>query len=66
MLLLVYSVGMAIPFLVSAIFLTEINSWIGRFERGAEKITKIAGVVMVIFGILVATGYIVRLGALLI
>jgi cytochrome c-type biogenesis protein len=65
-LLLVYSMGMAIPFLLSAIFLTEINAWIGRFEHGAEKMTKIAGFILVVFGILVATGYIVRLGALLV
>lgn len=62
MLLLVYSLGMAIPFLVSAVFLTEISGWISKFERGAEKITKIAGFILVVFGVLVATGYIVRIG----
>ena len=65
-LLLVYSLGMAIPFLVSAIFLTEISAWISKFERGAEKITKIAGVILILFGILVATGYIVKIGGLLV
>jgi cytochrome c-type biogenesis protein len=66
MLLLVYSLGMAIPFLVSAVFLTEISGWISKFERGAEKITKIAGFVLIVFGILVATGYIVRIGGWLV
>lgn len=66
MLLLVYSLGMAIPFLVSAVFLTEISAWISKFERGAEKITKIAGFILILFGILVATGYIVKIGGLLV
>ena len=66
MLLLVYSLGMAIPFLVSAIFLTEISAWISKFEKGAEKITKIAGIILILFGILVATGYIVKIGGLLV
>ncbi len=66
MLLLVYSLGMAIPFLVSAVFLTEISGWISKFERGAEKTTKIAGFVLIVFGILVATGYIVRIGGWLV
>lgn len=66
LLLLIYSLGMAIPFLISSVFLTEINAWIGRFERGAEKITKLAGGILVVFGVLVLTGYLVRLSALFI
>ena len=65
-LLLVYSLGMAIPFLISAVFLTEISTWISKFERGAEKITKIAGVILILFGILVATGMVVKISGWLI
>lgn len=64
-LLFVYSVGMAIPFLLTALF---INSFI-RFMERADKLMKvlpiIGGVIMVIFGLLVFFDKVIEISKLL-
>lgn len=52
-LLLVYSVGMAIPFLLTALFINVFSKLLERTEKVMVYIPKIGGLIMVIFGVLV-------------
>lgn len=65
-LLLVYSIGMAIPFILTALF---INVFIKLMERGEKFIVylpKIGGLIMVIFGLLVFFNKVISISRLLI
>jgi len=53
LLLGIYSLGMAIPFLLSAIFFTKAMSFLSKTEKYAPLFSKIAGGILVIFGILI-------------
>lgn len=65
LLLLVYSIGMGIPFILTALF---INVFINLMER-AEKVLKylpiISGVIMVIFGLLIFFNKVIDISRLL-
>lgn len=52
-LLLVYSLGMAIPFMLTALFINQFNRFISKNAKVFEILPKIAGLIMFIFGILV-------------
>ncbi|HSH34669.1 cytochrome c biogenesis CcdA family protein [Schnuerera sp.] len=52
-LLLVYSIGMAIPFLLTALFINVFSKFLEKTEKVMIYIPKIGGLIMVIFGILV-------------
>jgi len=52
-LLLVYSIGMAIPFIFTALFINVFINLMNRGERFIVYIPKISGIIMVIFGLLV-------------
>lgn len=52
-LLLVYSIGMAIPFIFTALFINVFINLMNRGERLIVYIPKISGIIMVIFGLLV-------------
>lgn len=52
LLLGVYSIGMGIPFLLTAVFLSKATKLLGRVEKHGELITKISGAILVIFGLL--------------
>ncbi len=52
-LLISYSLGMALPFLLSALAAQGLGSRLRRFNRYLPIVTKVSGVIMIIFGYLV-------------
>jgi len=59
-LLFFFSLGLMVPFLVAGIFLDWFTGNIRRFDKAFSLINKIAGVLLVIFGIILVTGYFSR------
>jgi len=57
LLLLAYSLGLAIPFLVAALAVEKFIEWFKRYRRFMPLITRIAGTIMVAVGLLLVTGY---------
>lgn len=55
-LLLAYSLGLAIPFLVAAWALEWFLGWMQRFRRYVRWVERIAGVLLILFGLLLLTG----------
>ncbi|MFQ5704105.1 MAG: cytochrome c biogenesis CcdA family protein [Gemmatimonadales bacterium] len=56
-LLLSYSMGLAIPFLVAALAVEKFIDWFKRYRRFIPLTTKIAGGMLVGVGLLLVTGY---------
>lgn len=52
-LLLVYSIGMAIPFILTALFINQFSAFMRKTEKIMKYVPIISGVIMIIFGILV-------------
>jgi cytochrome c-type biogenesis protein len=65
-LLAAYSLGLAVPFLLTAVFFGRLTSALAWFNRHSEPINRVAGAVLVLFGVLIATGQLGRLSTLLI
>ncbi|MBU5676418.1 cytochrome c biogenesis protein CcdA [Alkaliphilus sp. MSJ-5] len=65
-LLLIYSIGMAIPFILTALFINVFSKFITRAEKFIIYIPKISGFIMIIFGTLVFFNKIVNISRLLI
>jgi cytochrome c-type biogenesis protein len=57
LLLLTYSLGLAIPFLMAALAVERFIGWFKRYRRFMPLTTRIAGGIMVAVGILLVTGY---------
>jgi cytochrome c-type biogenesis protein len=57
MLLLAYSLGLAIPFLVAALAVERFIEWFKRYRRYIPLTSKIAGGILVAVGLLLASGY---------
>jgi cytochrome c-type biogenesis protein len=57
LLLLAYSLGLAIPFLLAALAVEKFISWFKRYRRFMPLVTRIAGGIMVLVGVLLLTGY---------
>jgi len=55
-LLLAYSLGLAVPFLVAAWALEWFLRWMQRFRRYIGWVERIAGVLLIAFGLLLLTG----------
>jgi cytochrome c-type biogenesis protein len=55
LLLFVYGLGMTAPFVLAALFIGPFMRWMSRFRRHLGLIEKIMGVMLIIFGILIAT-----------
>jgi cytochrome c-type biogenesis protein len=55
-LLLAYSLGLAIPFLVAAWALEWFLGWMQRFRKYVAWVERIAGVLLIAFGLLLLTG----------
>lgn len=53
LLLLVYSIGMAIPFLLTSLFIGTFSKFLERGEKWMKYIPKIGGLIMIIFGLLI-------------
>lgn len=56
-LLLAYSIGLAIPFLIAALAVERFVTWFRRFRRFIPVVTRLSGALLVAVGLLVATGY---------
>ncbi len=56
-LLLAYSLGLAVPFLISAIAVERFLDFFGRMKRQMVWITRASGVLMITVGILMVTNY---------
>ncbi|WP_187431891.1 hypothetical protein ROLI_041410 [Roseobacter fucihabitans] len=54
-LLFVYGLGMTAPFILAALFIGPFMRWMSRFRRHLGSIEKIMGVMLILFGILIAT-----------
>ena len=65
LLLLVYSIGMAIPFLLTAIFINVFIKWLAKAEGFMKYMPLISGVILVIFGILIFFNKMVDISKLL-
>ncbi len=56
-LLLAYSLGLGLPFLIAALAIERFLGWFQRYRRVMPVVTKAAGAVLVLVGVLLATGY---------
>lgn len=52
----VYSAGLAIPFVLSAVALTAFLSWFQKFRRYLRYVEWVAGVLLILVGLLLLTG----------
>ena len=65
LMLLAYSLGLGIPFLLSAVLIDRLKSTFGFIKRNYKLINLICGIFLILVGILMATGTIGRLLGLL-
>jgi len=65
-LLLVYSLGMGIPFLFTALFINVFDRFLNRTDKYMKYIPVISGTIMVIFGLLVFFNKVINISRLLI
>ena len=65
MLLLCFSLGLGLPFMICALLLDQLKSAFAWIKRHYGVINKIAGAVMILFGILMMTGLFGRFIALM-
>ncbi|TSC75509.1 MAG: cytochrome c bioproteinis protein [Parcubacteria group bacterium Gr01-1014_30] len=54
-LLLSYSLGLGVPFLVIGAFTAQVQKYLAKFNRAAKYITVVFGVILIILGVLVFT-----------
>jgi cytochrome c-type biogenesis protein len=64
-LLLAYSAGLAVPFLIAAFAVDKFRVWFTRFRRWMPWLQRASGLVLVIVGLLLVTGEFTRLAAML-
>ena len=61
LLLVAYSAGLAVPFLLAALALESFLGWFQRFRRYLPWVMRVSGVLLVFVGILMVTGQFTRL-----
>lgn len=64
-LLVAYSAGLAVPFLVAAFAVERFLGWFQRFRRHLGLVQKVSGALLVVVGLLIATGQFTRLASYL-
>src|SRR5688572_16688345 len=62
-LLLAYSLGLAVPFLLSAVAIDRFSTFFQRMRRQMVWVSRISGVVMILIGVLLVTNYFTILAA---
>jgi cytochrome c-type biogenesis protein len=62
LLLMVYSIGLGVPFITVAIFFESLRVKLRKFTATAAWLYKLSGWLMVLMGVALATGWITRLG----
>lgn len=60
-LLLIYSLGMAIPFLLTALFINVFNKLLDRADKLVKYVPKISGIILILFGLLIVTNKLVQI-----
>lgn len=65
LLLLVYSIGMGIPFILTALFINVFTNWMNRAEKFMKYFPIIGGVFMIIFGLLVFFNKVINISRLM-
>lgn len=61
-LLLIYSLGMGIPFILTALFINEFSKLINKAGKLLDFVPKISGIIMIIFGLLIFFNKMVDIG----
>lgn len=51
----IYSLGIGIPFIISALLINQLNDLISKFEKTSIVIKKISGAIIILFGLLLIT-----------
>lgn len=64
-LLAVYSLGLAVPFLLTSLGVNQFLAFYGKFRRHLHTVEVISGVLLIIFGALIATNNFTRLSSYL-
>jgi cytochrome c-type biogenesis protein len=64
-LLLAYSAGLAVPFLIAAFAVERFLGWFRRFRRHLHLIQRVSGALLVVVGLLIVTGQFTRLASYL-
>lgn len=54
-LLIAYSLGMTLPFVIAAAFIRPFLAWMSGFRRHLGRIEKAMGLLLILFGVLIAT-----------
>ena len=54
-LLIAYSLGMTLPFVIAAAFIRPFLKWMSGFRRHLGRIEKAMGLLLILFGVLIAT-----------
>lgn len=62
-LLTAYSAGLAVPFLLSAIAVERFLTFFQRFKHNLGTVNRIAGILLIVVGVLMLTGWFQRLAA---
>ncbi|QGG46828.1 cytochrome c biogenesis CcdA family protein [Heliorestis convoluta] len=62
-LLVAYSAGLAIPFLVTALFITTVEKYLSRMGRYLPMVSIVSGAIMILLGILIITNQLGRVTA---
>lgn len=65
LMLLVYSLGLGIPFILCAVLIDKLKSTINWFKNNYKIINTVSGLLLVVIGVMMATGMFGRLLALL-
>jgi cytochrome c-type biogenesis protein len=65
LLLAVYSLGLAVPFLLTSLGVNKFLAFYGKFRRHLHTVEVFSGVFLIIFGLLIATGNFTRLSSYL-
>jgi cytochrome c-type biogenesis protein len=52
-----YSAGLAVPFLLTGLGINKFLSFYSKFRRHLHKVEVVSGVVLILIGLLIATGY---------
>ena len=60
-----YSAGLAVPFLLAALLLERFLSFFQKFKKNLGTVNRVAGVLLILVGALMFSGWFARLAALL-
>lgn len=62
----IYSLGMAIPFMLTAMFMERFNRVLDRLENSARWLPKMTGLILILFGLMILFDKVIVLSQLLI